>query len=210
MRLTGTTPSRVTAAALPALLLLCSATVADSTAGTVSGSNEGMPLGVSNGLFSGRPVVDGASSMSMFNGGGSEIIRVLLALGVVIGLLLLVRWCIRRGSGLLPGTSRPQGLLKVHARYPMGRGHHLVLLQVGNRMLLVHQSAGRMQTLTEFSDVQELSELHDCLEEAGRGLTATGKPTRNMPQQHEGGVVDLTSSRRVPGWRRLVGWRSVS
>ncbi|MEE3002241.1 MAG: flagellar biosynthetic protein FliO [Planctomycetota bacterium] len=210
MRLTGTTPSRVMAAALPALLLLCSATIADLTAGTVSGSNEGMPLGTSNGLFSGRPVADGSSSISMFDAGSSEIIRVLLALGVVIGLLLLVRWCIRRGSGLLPGTNRPQGLLKVHARYPMGRGHHLVLLQVGNRMLLVHQSAGRMQTLTEFSDVQELSELHDRLEEAGRGSSAAGRSAGNKPRQHEGGVVDLTSSRRIPGWRRLIGWRPVS
>ena len=208
MRLKGTTPSKVMAAVLPTLLLGCSVAVA----GTVpaGGSSETMPLGAPNGFFSGRSEVEGASSFSMLDAGSGEIIRILLALGVVIGLLLLVRWCIRRGSGLLPGTGRPRGLLKVHARYPMGRGHHLVLLQVGSRMLLVHQSAGRMQTLTEFSDGRELSELHELLEEAGRGTTGTRGPARTMPDGHEGEVVDLTSTRRLPGWRRLVGWRPVS
>jgi hypothetical protein len=110
------------------------------------------------------------------------------------------------GAGPASGTGSAEGACQV----PDGQGTPPGTAAGWKQDVACHQSAGRMQTLTEFSDVQELSELHDRLEEAGRGLTAAGRPARNTPGHHEGGVVDLTSSRRVPGWRRLVGWRPVS
>ena len=59
----------------------------------------------------------------------------------------------------LGGGGRPSGVLQVHGRYPMGRGQALVLLQIGDRMVLVHQGGGRMQTLTEFTNEQDVAEL---------------------------------------------------
>lgn len=204
MRLKGITPSMLMAAVAP-LLLAGSAIARAGVASTpTAASSEAMPLGASRGILGGG---EEASSISLLDAGGGEFLRVLLALGVVIGLLLLLRWCIRRGSGFLPGGGRPQGLVKVHARYPMGKGQHLLLLQAGDRMLLVHQSSGRMQTLTEFSDEREVSRLHEQLDVGGETIHAS-----SHSMQRPGGdqVVDLTSRGPVPGWRRLLGWRQVS
>jgi flagellar biogenesis protein FliO len=45
------------------------------------------------------------------------------------------------------------------ARYPVARGEHVVLLEVGRRILVVHQASGSMTTLSELSDHDEVADI---------------------------------------------------
>jgi flagellar biogenesis protein FliO len=72
------------------------------------------------------------------------------------------RWSNTRG----PRAGRPSGVLSVLARYPFGRGASLVLLEVGPRMVLVHQQGGRggeVRPIAEFTTPEEISELRTRL-----------------------------------------------
>jgi flagellar biogenesis protein FliO len=183
---------------------------------TVQASNESRPLGVPNGIFSARPEVDdgSASTLSSLDPRENEVIRVVLALGMVVVLLLGLRFIMRRAGGALGGGGRPSGVLQVHGRYPMGRGQALVLLQVGDRMVLVHQGGGRMQTLTEFTTEQEVAELRGRIEAGRRGATLPfsglldGARANAADEIERDGVVDLTGGgglrRRLFGGRRLA------
>lgn len=165
-------------------------------------AHEARPLGVPNGLLEARPAgVDEASPLSAIDPRNNDVIRVVLALGVVLVLLFGVRMLLRRAGGALAG-GRPSGVLQVHARYPIARGQHLVLVEVGPRMLLVHQGGGTMRTLSEFSG-DELVQLRTRLD-GGR----TGEAFKQVLQQQEAGadgteLIDLTRG-RGSGLGRMV------
>ena len=183
---------------------------------TVEPLNESLPLGVPNGIFSARPEVDAGSTstMSSLDPRENDVIRVVLALGLVVALLLGLRFIMRRAGGALGGGGRPSGVVQVHGRYPVGRGQALVLLQVGDRMVLVHQGGGRMQTLTEFTTEQEVSELRGRIEAGRRGATLPfsglldGAKANAVDEIEGDGVVDLTGGgglrRRLFGGRRIA------
>ena len=168
--------------------------VEDTATTVVAPAHEQRPLGVPNGLLEARPAgADDASPLSAIDPRNNDVIRVVLALGVVLVLLFGVRMLLRRAGGALAG-GRPSGVLQVHARYPIARGQHLVLVEVGPRMLLVHQGGGTMRTLSEFSG-DELVQLRARLD-GGR----TGDAFKQILQQQEAGVdgselIDLTRSR---------------
>ncbi|MHC4990141.1 MAG: FliO/MopB family protein [Planctomycetota bacterium] len=111
----------------------------------------------------------GSSWLSRARPGATEIARVGGALAVVIGVLLLARLMVRRGGGVLDRARRPSGVLSVLARYPVGRGQHLVLLQLGRRLVLAHQSAGGMSAITEVVDPDEVASLLSRVEAATGG-----------------------------------------
>ncbi len=86
-------------------------------------------------------------------------VRVGGLLAVFVGVAVLARrWSNTRG----PRAGRPSGVLSVLARYPFGRGASLVLLEVGPRMVLVHQQGGRggeVRPIAEFTTAEEIAEL---------------------------------------------------
>jgi flagellar biogenesis protein FliO len=90
-------------------------------------------------------------------------VRVGALLAVFIGVAVVARrWSNTRG----PRAGRPSGVLSVLARYPFGRGASLVLLEVGPRMVLVHQQGGRggeVRPIAEFTTPEEISELRTRL-----------------------------------------------
>ena len=89
--------------------------------------------------------------------------RVGVLLVSFIGLAILARrWSNTRG----PRAGRPSGVLSVLARYPFGRGASLVLLEVGPRVVLVHQQGGRggeVRPVAEFSTPEEIAEIRTRL-----------------------------------------------
>src|SRR5690606_17527054 len=85
--------------------------------------------------------------------------RVLGALSVVIGLIFAVRFLVKRlaSTGGLRGQfgaagRAPSGVLEVLGRYPISRGHSLVLLRVDQRVLLLSQSGAGFRALADFDD----------------------------------------------------------
>ena len=164
-------------------------------------ASEHRPLGVPNGLLEARPAgADAESPLSSIDPRNNDVIRVVLALGIVLVLLFGVRMLLRRAGGALAG-GRPSGVLQIHARYPVARGQHLVLVQVGPRILLVHQGGGTMRTLSEFSG-DDLVQLRERLE-GGRSSEAFQKVLQQESQADGADLVDLTRGRGHGAGRML-------
>ena len=80
------------------------------------------------------------------------VIRVVLSLGVVLGLFWMVA---RTGSRRLGGRDR--ALMKVRSRQSLSRGSSLAVVEVGSRVLVVGVSDGGVRLLTEL-DPRDLDE----------------------------------------------------
>jgi len=182
---------------------------------------EGRALGKPSGLIGPRR---GGGEESSNDGQGldprvNEILRVGGALAAVVALLLVLRVILRRLGGPLTGGSRPSGVVEVLARYPVARGQQLVLLKMGGRIVLLHQTKAGMTTLSEVTDPDEVAALRARVESSpgprggGAGgfssmldrLLAPARPAgddefaRTLGSSREIGgkvVVDLTRRRR--------------
>jgi flagellar biogenesis protein FliO len=108
-----------------------------------------------------------------------EIGRVGGALAAVLGLVWTIRAFMRR-AGLATlcsltstgggGGGQPSGVIEILARYPIpasgggGRGHSLLLIKVGRRVLLIHSTGSAMSALCEMTDANEVASLLAKLE----------------------------------------------
>lgn len=104
--------------------------------------------------------------------------RAAAAVGSLVAVLLGVRWAMRRAAagGTLaaqfgPGGRAPQGVIEVLGRYPVSRGHSLVLLKLDRRVLLLGQSAAGFAPLCELDDPQDVASVLTRVEDdAGRAM----------------------------------------
>lgn len=143
-----------------ALLAVVSTAAAQLVATSERADIESRPLGV--------PAAQvGDSTASVSGNGDSGWVRTGLALGGVIGLVLLTRIALvrlskRSGSLALSiggGGRAPSGVLEVLGRYPVARGQTLVLLRMDRRILLLSQSSAGCSTLAEVTDADEVASL---------------------------------------------------
>ena len=125
----------------------------------------------------------------------NELVRVVMALGVVVGLMVMLRLAVRRFGGPLSGGGRPSGVLEVLGRYPIGRGQQLVLLKLVGRVVLVHQGRNGVATLSEITDPDEVAALLARVEASARpAQTGFGEEVAAAGTV----VVDLTKRPRRP------------
>ncbi|MFM7261213.1 MAG: flagellar biosynthetic protein FliO [bacterium] len=110
-------------------------------------------------------------------GFGGEIIPTAAALGGTLLAIVLARSAIRRFGGKLAAGRRPSGVVEILARYPVARGQQVVLLKVGRRVLVVHQGAQVMQTLSEFSSADDVA---DILTRCEAGAKNAKDPSRDF------------------------------
>ena len=104
--------------------------------------------------------------------GVAELIRIGGGLGAVLLLVVVLRlWLRAHGMGSV-AAGRPSGVLEILARYPVTRGQTLVVIRFGRRIVLVHQSGGTMQTLSELSDQNEVAQMLGRLESGASGRDA--------------------------------------
>ncbi len=140
--------------------------------------------------------------------GGRELARVALALLGVIGLILLLRLWVRRIGGPFAGAPRPSGVVEILARYPVARSQQLILMKLGRRLVLLHQSRTGMTTLSELRDPQEVAALLASVEAAGSAKfpRLLGRFLADQRNERSGAqgtplagneVVDLTRRPRV-------------
>lgn len=105
---------------------------------------------------------------------GAGVTRTIFALAAVVGLMVVIAAVVRHiartkgglTSELGAGGRAPSGVLSVLGRYPIARGQTLVLLQLGQRVLLLNQASVNRRaggpaftTLSELTDEQEVAEL---------------------------------------------------
>jgi flagellar biogenesis protein FliO len=152
----------------------------------------------------------------------SDLARVLGALGLVVGLIIITRILLRRAGHSFLAARRPSGVVEILARYPIGRGEHIMLLKLVRRVVLLHRAGSTMTVLTEIADPDEVAMLlarveagsssrhadqfHELLDrlvvESPRGARRTTRSFDAVrPETTE--VVDLTRSSRRAG--RILG-----
>lgn len=103
------------------------------------------------GMAASRPAATD-SDISAYSAG-----RVVLALGLVIGGILILRWCGVRVMG--GGKARASGAVSVVGRTLISPRQQLLLVQVGRRLVLVGNSGGHMNPLCEIRDPDEVAEV---------------------------------------------------
>lgn len=90
-------------------------------------------------------------------GGSSWMLSTLGSLGVVIALILLLRWGWLKVGG--QPAVRPSALVEVLSRTSIAPRNHVLLLRVGSRVLIVGDSPGGMRTLADVTDPEEVADL---------------------------------------------------
>jgi flagellar biogenesis protein FliO len=156
------------------------------------------PLGGVSGPAVGRPDLEalGREDASVLppaadaTGGPGELIRVGAALGAVLAIAVIAARIGRRfGGGGRMG--RPAGVLEIMARYPVGRGQHLLVLRFDRRLLLVHQAGGRMERIAEVAAADEVASLLGRLEAGASGGDADRFRRALADFEHGRGPEDL-------------------
>jgi flagellar biogenesis protein FliO len=96
--------------------------------------------------------------MDLSNSGQIETGRVLLALGMVLGLILAMRWA---GKKYFPsvGVPRSGGAMKILSRLAIAPKQQLLMIQVGRRIVIVGDAGGQMSPLSEITDPDEAAHL---------------------------------------------------
>lgn len=101
----------------------------------------------------------GGAARASSGSGMYEAGRVVLALGGVIGVILLLKAGAAKFLGLRSAGAGGNRGVRVLSRTMMGPKQQLVLLQVGRKLVLISDSGGQVSTLCEITDPDEVAEL---------------------------------------------------
>ncbi len=89
--------------------------------------------------------------------GKSWLMQTLIALGIVVGLALGVRFIYARMGGKVAAHSSP--VVEVLSRTTVAPHSHVMLLRVGSRVLVVSDSSAGMRTLANVDDAEEVADI---------------------------------------------------
>jgi len=124
-----------------------------------------------------------------------------LPIAAILGALAVAAIVLRAASGRqFRGGHRPDGVIEIMARFPMGRGQQIVLLRVGRRVIVAHQADRTMRTLAETNDPEETAELIEKSRSAGGDLFSRLLERRRgeVDPFAQAELVDLTRERGRP------------
>ena len=89
---------------------------------------------------------------------GSWIRKTAGALGVVIALILLLRWIWARVTGHVPAATR-SAVVEILSRTTIASRNHVLLLRIGGRIIVVNDSSAGMRTLANIDEPEEVASL---------------------------------------------------
>lgn len=89
----------------------------------------------------------------------SWLLDTLTALGIVIALILLLRWGWSRWTGRPLITAAASPVVEVLSRTSVAARNHVVLLRVGGRILIASDSPAGLRTLASVDDPDEVADL---------------------------------------------------
>ncbi len=101
------------------------------------------------------------------------ILKTLSALGVVVGVILLLRVLVTRFSSRA-ATSTHSPVLEVLTRVSIAPRNHVLLIRLGNRILVVGDSSAGLQTLADIDDPEEIVGLLTGIASAKSNSISTG------------------------------------
>jgi len=108
-----------------------------------------------------------AANSAMSSGIGGQLLQLLLGLGLVVGLIFVLAWLMRRVQRAGPAGNQVIELLGSRALGPRDR---LVLVQVGNEQILLGVTPGRITPLHVMSEPVHVPEHQSTTPEFARRL----------------------------------------
>ena len=119
------------------------------------------------------PVLANSGSVS------SQLGQMLLGLLLVIGLIFMLAWLLRRVQQIGPRSNQ---VIKLLASQALGPRERLVLVQVGNEQVLLGLSAGRITPLHVMKEPVHLADAEPATPEfAQRLMELLGKDQKDKP-----------------------------
>lgn len=110
------------------------------------------------------------------NGDGARsswVMTTLTALGVVVGLILVLRAVVAKVTGRAPASSHSP-VLEVLSRTSVAPKNHVLLLRLGQRILVVGDSAAGLATLADIDDPEEVAGLLQAVSASKPGSASQG------------------------------------
>ncbi len=133
-----------------------------------------LPLFLAGPLLAAEP----AAAMSS-TGVGTQLSKLLVGLLLVVGLIFLLAWLLRRVQQLNP---RGNQAIKVISTQALGARERLVLVQVGKEQVLLGLSAGRITPLHGLEEPVHLPDVEPANPEfAQRLMELLGKDHKDKP-----------------------------
>lgn len=90
---------------------------------------------------------DSAGQGAIFAGGSDAMLQTAIWLLVIVGLILVLAWAVRRFTNIGP---RSVGAMRVLSALPVGNRERIALVQVGDKQLLIGVAPGHVSTLHVF------------------------------------------------------------
>ena len=119
------------------------------------------------------PVLANSGSVS------SQLGKMLLSLMLVIGLIFMLAWLLRRVQQIGPRSNQ---VIKLLANQALGPRERLVLVQVGNEQVLLGLSAGRITPLHVMKEPVHLADAEPATPEFAQRLRELlGKDQKDKP-----------------------------
>jgi flagellar biogenesis protein FliO len=117
-------------------------------------SNEKLPLGRSE---TRTPATEGDQDKPAVNPmfGSGWVLNTVTALGLVIGLLLVVRLVLPKVAG--QSGARSAGVIEVLSRVVVGPRSHVLLVRIGTRVLVLGDGPGGLRTLADIEDPDQVA-----------------------------------------------------
>jgi flagellar protein FliO/FliZ len=140
--------------ALPMLALSCGVLAADPVTPAASAPAPATPALT-------------AANSAMSSGIGGQLLQLLLGLGLVVGLIFVLAWLMRRVQRAGPAGNQVIELLGSRALGPRDR---LVLVQVGNEQILLGVTPGRITPLHVMNEPVHVPESQSTTPEFARRL----------------------------------------
>lgn len=95
--------------------------------------------------------------------GASDFLKVFLGLAIIVAAIFFLAWMVKRVGYI---NTQMHGALKVIGGLSLTQRERLVLVQVGNKQLLLGVSPGRISTLHELAENIETSGPHNTSSES--------------------------------------------
>jgi flagellar biogenesis protein FliO len=187
------------------IVLMCACALLIAAAGAAADTGEDQPIKGSTTTGAVRFDSGGTSATSTSN--PLDISRVLLALGIVLGAIFLLRWFGQRVL-LKNGGLRGNKAIHVVSRSMLSPKQQVLMLRVGKRLIVVGDSGGQMSTLCEISDPDEVAGLlGESIKEPAEGRKSFGamfkraeEPFEESPEPPEPvGLDEATTRQEING-----------
>ncbi|HDZ09940.1 flagellar biosynthetic protein FliO [Pseudohongiella sp.] len=91
----------------------------------------------------------GAGQGAIFAGGSDAMLQTAIWLLVIVGMILVLAWAVRRFTNIGP---RSVGAMRVLSALPVGNRERIALVQVGDKQLLIGVAPGHVSTLHVFDE----------------------------------------------------------